>query len=219
MQEVDLTDLVSGVNETALSNIGKSKQELAAALSPQGRKYIAPLLRVKGKELEGVQIASLSHHHLAIMDFMLTNPQVPMWAVASHFNRTQAWLSTVVNSDLFQAHFHERRQLMEQSQAEAIKDKLFNMASKGLDKLIGGLDDDEVSVSEKRAITRLGLEASGMLSNAKGPQTQVVVNNNNSNDVKAVNMTAVEEARQRILTKSKLANALAVGVIASDSSQ
>lgn len=210
MKEVDLSDLAAP---------GKTKADLAEALSPQGRKYIAPLIRVKGKELEGVQISSLSHHHLAIMDFMLTNPQVPLWAVASHFNRTQAWLSTVINSDLFQAHFHERRQLMEQSQAEAIKDKLFNMASKGLDKLIGGLDDDEVSVSEKRAITRLGLEASGMLSNNKGPSTQVVVNNNNTQDVKAVNMTAVEEARQRILNKSKLANALAVGAIATENSR
>ena len=178
--------------------------------SPEGRRYIAPLLRVKGREAEGVRLSSLSHHHLAMMDFMLANPQLPMWAVASHFNRTQAWVSTVVNSDLFQAHLHERRKLMEDSQREALKDKLFNITTRGLDALYQGLDDDEVSVSEKRAITRLGLEASGFLAKAVAPATQVVVNNNNQNDNREVNVSAVEEARQRILNKSKLANALAV---------
>lgn len=183
--------------------------------SPQGRKYIAPLLRVKGKELEGVQLSSLSHHHLAIMDFMLANPQVPLWAVATHFNRTQGWLSTVINSDLFQAHFHQRRQLIEGAQAEAIRDKLFNLTSNGLDKLLHGLEDEEVSVSEKRAITRLGLEAAGMMG-VKGPQTQVVVNNNNTQDNREANISAVEQARQRILNKSKLANSLALGQVVSD---
>ena len=149
---------------------------------PQERHYVAPLIRNR-ETGEGVQVKTLRNIHLAIMDFMLANPGIPQWAVANHFGKTQSWLSTIVNSDLFQLHYHERRRLIEDDQRRAINSKIFEMADKGLTKLIAGLDDDEVSVSEKRAITRLALEAQGALAHgSKAPA--VVVNNNTKKEKK-----------------------------------
>lgn len=172
------------------------------------RKYIAPLLRIDG---DGVQLKKLSHHHLAIMDYMLTHPTLPLWHVAEEFNRSQAWLSTVINSDLFQAHLHERRKLMEDAQREALSAKLFAAASNGMDKLIGALDDDETSVAEKRAITRMALESQGMLQTGRQQAASVIVNNNNTAQALAAtddNKARVNAARERILQQSRMAQQL-----------
>jgi hypothetical protein len=171
------------------------------------RAYIAPLLR--SATGEGVQIKTLRHQHLALMDYMLANPTVPMWAVANHFGRTQAWLSTIVNSDLFQAHMHERRKLIEDDQQRHINAKLFSAASQGLDALIAGISDDEVSISEKRAITRLALEASGQIGNKSGPS---VVVNAVAQSSTAANSDAVNAARERILQQSRLASTVGVAL-------
>lgn len=167
------------------------------------RHYVAPLIRNR-ETGEGVQIKTLRNLHLSIMDFMLANPGLPQWAVANHFGKTQSWLSTIVNSDLFQLHYHERRKLIEDDQRRAINSKIFEMADKGLDKLIAGLDDEEVSVSEKRAITRLALEAQGALAHgSKGPA--VVIQNNQTQTQATANVDAVNAARERILQQSKIA--------------
>lgn len=169
------------------------------------RKYIAPLLRIDG---EGVQLKKLSHHHLALMDFILAHPTLPQWAVAKEFGRTQAWISTVMNSDLFQAHLHERRKLIEDAQREAIKDRLFRITGKGLDALSEAIDDDETSVAEKRAITRMALDAQGFMQTGRSNAAQVIVNNNNTAQALAAtdeNRSRINEARERILNQSKLA--------------
>lgn len=170
------------------------------------RKYIAPLLRIDG---EGVQIQKLSHHHLAIMDFMLANPTVPQWALAKQFNRTQAWVSTVVNSDLFQAHLHERRKLIEDAQRENINSRLFSLSEKGLSHLSDAMDDEGTSVAEKRAITRMSLEAQGVFNNSRTAAAHIVVNNNNTANAQAVNddnKARINAARQRILQQSRNAS-------------
>lgn len=177
-------------------------------MSENERKYIAPLLRIDG---EGVQLKKLSHHHLALMDFMLAHPTLPMWSVAAEFRRTQAWVSTVVNSDLFQAHLHERRRVMEDSQREAIKDRLYRAATNGMDKLIGALEDDETSVAEKRAITRMALDAQGFMQSGRSATAQVIVNNNNTAQALAAseqNKNQINAARERILNQSRLAQTL-----------
>lgn len=171
---------------------------------PQERHYVAPLIRNR-ETGEGVQVKTLRNIHLAIMDFMLANPGIPQWAVANHFGKTQSWLSTIVNSDLFQLHYHERRKLIEDDQRRAINSKIFEMADKGLTKLIAGLDDDEVSVSEKRAITRLALEAQGALAHGSKAPAVVVNNNTQVNNEQTANVDAVNAARERILQQSKIA--------------
>lgn len=177
-------------------------------MSEAKRKYIAPLLRIDG---EGVQLKSLSHHHLAVMDYMLAHPTLPLWHVAKEFNRTQAWLSTVINSDLFQAHMHERRKLMEDAQRACLADKLFQAASTGMDKLNAALDDDETSVAEKRAITRMALESQGMLTSGRTQTASIVVNNNNTAQALSAteeNKAKVNAARDRILAQSRMAQQL-----------
>jgi hypothetical protein len=145
------------------------------------------------------------------MDYMLANPTVPLWAVANHFERQQAWISTVINSDLFVAHMHERRKLIETAQRDALNAQLFDISARGLSKLYGALDDEEVSVAEKRAITRLGLDAQGFLTSAKSNAASVVINNSNSAQALSQsedNKDRINQARQRILEQSRNAQLL-----------
>ena len=121
-------------------------------------------------EGNALQLKRLGHRHLAIMDFMLANPVVPMSAVADEFRVSPAWLSTVRNSDLFVARLNERRKLMDEDQAFKITRKLGALAEKGLDALTHIVEDEEQSASVKLDATKTALEAIGFLGKASQAQ-------------------------------------------------
>lgn len=150
---------------------------------------------------EVYQLKKLSHRHHAIMDFMLANPQLPMSKVADHFGVTQAWLSTVRHSDLFEARLAERRRMMDQDQAFRIGTKLQTLAEKGIDALCDIVDDEEQTADAKLNATKTALEAIGFLgkgaqpsSGAQGQQPAVQVTINND---------AFQQARQTAMSGHK----------------
>lgn len=49
------------------------------------------------------QIQKLNHTHERIMDWLVQNPEKSLRECSQHFNYSQAWLSTVINSDAFRA--------------------------------------------------------------------------------------------------------------------
>ena len=51
---------------------------------------------------KSVQIKKLGWWHTAIMEWMLANPDKTLRECAENFDVTQPWLSSVINSDLFQ---------------------------------------------------------------------------------------------------------------------
>ena len=55
------------------------------------------------------RIASIRTQHDAMVDALIANPTLTNAELAIMFNRTQAWTSYVVNSDLFRARLAERR--------------------------------------------------------------------------------------------------------------
>lgn len=115
-----------------------------------------------------VQIKKLSHRHLAIMDWMLANPEKKLGECAEFFKVSAAWLSTVINSDLFQARFAERRNVMEAHQHARISQKLLDMTEDGLGAMHDSLRDDEVDPKTKHDMTRTALEAIGILGKRGG---------------------------------------------------
>lgn len=167
------------------------------------KKYIAPFLHVSGSS-STPQLKSLRPHHHAIMDYILANPTDNYGSVARAFKVTQAWLSTVINSDLFQQQLQERRALLDKQVNDSIMSKLQKMAEKGLDNLLDAQDDEEVSVAVQHDITKTALSALGFLNNGRGNGPSVVVNNNTTNNTMSVTSDAVAAARARIQERNAM---------------
>jgi hypothetical protein len=89
------------------------------------------------------EIKTIRHQHSMIMNWLVLNPHRSQKECADHFGVTQAWLSTVINSDVFQAEFQQKLQNIHVRCAEGIPEKLRVVADIALDKLA-----DKISMSE-----------------------------------------------------------------------
>lgn len=173
------------------------------------RNYTAPFLRSHRTEEQAatrVQLTRLMPLHESIMNYILTNPTLPMSAVAEHHGVTAAWLSTVFHSDLFQAVYQERRLAIASLDNEAISHRLQRMAEKGLDTLLTALDDSETPLNNKESITKMALSAIGRLGHgnaAPQPQVAIQINPAQPTDQRPVTMSAIQQARLRLLQKAE----------------
>lgn len=125
-------------------------------------------------------VKELSHKHMAILDYMLVNPQAPMGEVAKHFNLTPAWLSTLVNADLFQEELRKRRVAIEKVVEARINGQLEEIAQNGLDKMsqyVKAEDADPRVVADmtRTALANLGFGKAQPTPSA--PATQNIQNN------------------------------------------
>lgn len=76
----------------------------------------------------------MSHRHDAIMDWMIANPDKTLGECAVEMGYTQPWLSVIVNSDMFQARYRERRDELEGVIHFDVKARLMAATSIALDK-------------------------------------------------------------------------------------
>lgn len=107
------------------------------------------------------QIKSLRPHHDAILNYLLANPTAKMTEVASEFGVTPAWLSVVINSDVFQTKLRARQdEVFECTIAADIKDKLLGVAHLAVEKLSESLsyetDTKTISDATNMALKNLG---------------------------------------------------------------
>jgi len=169
--------------------------------------YIAPRLflshRADGSS--NVQLTRLTPRHYALMDHILSHPTTSMGDIAVSFGVTQAWLSTVYHSDLFQHVLSERRAAIQSDFDRTTLGKLRAIADKGLDNLTTALDDEETPLSMQQSITEMALKGLGVLGSKAQPAPTVVINNHQS----STNMTqgdlaeAIRAARERIMQKKQ----------------
>jgi hypothetical protein len=129
-----------------------------------------------------VQIQRISHKHSMIMNWMVLNPHQPLRACADHFGVTQAWLSTVIHSDVFQAEFQQKLQNIHVRCAEGIPEKLKVVADIALDKLADKIaeseDADFILDAADKALHRMGYAPSSAR-NGYGAGQGVQVNQQN----------------------------------------
>lgn len=168
--------------------------------------YIAPRLVMthRTEDGQGPQIKRLTPRHYALMDYILAHPTTSMGDIATQFGVTQAWLSTVYHSDLFQAVLNSRRSDITQCFDQTTVAKLRRIADKGLDNLTTALDDEETPLSMQQSITEMALKGLGVLGN-KTPAAAVVINNTNNTQINSSSnlSEAIQAARQRILERKQ----------------
>lgn len=89
------------------------------------------------------QIARLSTAHEMLMNWLVLNPEKSQRECADHFGYTQAWVSQIVHSDIFQHALKEKQLAIGLRVADSIPARLRKAADIALDKLTDHLEKNE----------------------------------------------------------------------------
>jgi hypothetical protein len=136
----------------------------------------------------------LNHRHDAIILWLLTYPDRTLGDCAEYFGYTQAWLSRIIHTDMFQAAYKQKAQELCAAPIHELKSKMIFLAATALDKaterIEGGLASERfLSDTMKASLTSLGYGA------------PVVQNDNRSQQVHVhVSAEQLAEARERAAT-------------------
>lgn len=82
-----------------------------------------------------VQLKKLSPKHDAIMEWLLLNPERSFKECAGTFGVTQAWLSCIVHSDIFQARYQKLMGQNRDDRVMPLRQKMLGLAHASIDKL------------------------------------------------------------------------------------
>ncbi|HYE38143.1 hypothetical protein [Methylocaldum sp.] len=129
---------------------------------------------------EHIQVKSLSHTHDMVINWMITNPEKALRECADYFGYSQAWLSTLIHTDLFQAKLKERQEQVFSHIASSVPEKLNALADVVTEKLTTTLQRTEdpkfVLDAFDKIMHRAGYApASQKNPGGQTPQTQVNV--------------------------------------------
>ena len=106
------------------------------------------------------QLKNLSHKHMAILEHMCANPAAKLREVAFVFDVSQAWLSSIIHTDMFQAKLADRTDECFSAIAIPLRQKLMGLAHNSVDKLNEKLETIE-GPREIQDIAEMALEAVG----------------------------------------------------------
>ena len=141
-------------------------------------------------------IKGLGEQHHKIIDWLLSNyTGKNLKHCAESFNVTQAWLSTVINSDIFKAEMRRRRLELNDAQTEHISQRAMEVAMRGLDVLEQKLNEDEVD-------PHLALNSVDKMLKNLGYGTKKEIGNQQNNFFLVENDVA-QSARERIVNKAR----------------
>lgn len=87
------------------------------------------------------KIVKFSRRHQELMMYMLLHPKKTQGEIARDLGYTQAWVSTVVNSDMFQKKYAESRDVYEGTVFISLQEKTTAAAQMALDRLMTNLED------------------------------------------------------------------------------
>lgn len=157
------------------------------------QKYAHPGYNDDGK----YNLQNISNTHEALITFLIANPQAKLRDVAAEFGYSQAWLSSLMRSDLFQARLRERQDEVFAGVAQEITEKLKSVADIGLEKLATQLEMSEdprfIMESTKLALTNLGFGSK------TGPVAGTVNAQNVQQNFYVASAADLEAARGRIM--------------------
>lgn len=132
------------------------------------------------------EIQEVSIKHEAIMDFLMSHPNIRLSEVANNFGITQGWLSQIIHSDVFQLRLREKQGVAFHSTVLPLREKMLVVAHQALDKLSEQIpletDTKTLSTVADNVLEKLGFSS-------KAPTVQV--NNTQVNVLRS----EIEEAR------------------------
>lgn len=109
--------------------------------------------------------AKLRYTHEDCVDFIIANPGISQGALAARYGYSQSWMSTVINSDAFQARLAARREeLVDPTLALTINERFAALTVRSLEVLQEKLSRDPVTVPDQLALqaAQLGAKSLGL---------------------------------------------------------
>lgn len=137
-----------------------------------------------------------------VINWMLNHPGSRLGEMAEYFGKTQAWMSVVINSDIFKARLEERRKELNIELDELLIYKMKKVAHSSFDALMeqiaaGGQDMKPALLLEVGTRVAEFLEP-GEKKKAGRPKNDVSPQQVNVQVVVPVSSNALEEARSKI---------------------
>lgn len=91
-------------------------------------------------------IAKVRYTHEALIDMIVTNPWISQDSLAAYFGYSASWISTIINSDAFQAALHKRKmELVDPALKEQIDQTFDILIRRSQEILMARLQSPEVS--------------------------------------------------------------------------
>lgn len=135
-----------------------------------------------------------------LADYMLAHPQALQNDIAAHFGRSAGTISTIINSDAYQAYYRQRRGAYVGALDDRVREKMLTVADKGFDLILDRFDKkrDSIPIDTLNKTVEMALKASGhgqqggpstIVNVAPGTQTMVAV---------PVSLEDLQEAQQAL---------------------
>jgi len=142
----------------------------------------------------------LSTTHEAIMNWLVCNPERSLRDCSQKFGYTQAWLSSIIHSDLFQHALKEKQAAIGQTIAASIPEKLRRAADIAVEKLAEKLESSEdpefILDATDKILHRLGFAPVSARNPLGGPGTQQLPAQQNNFFITAGDLAAAREQMQ-----------------------
>lgn len=147
--------------------------------------------------MAAVQLQNVRLRHQAIADWLIAHPDRPQSECAAAFNLTQAWLSVIINSDIFREYLQARLNEVSTPVMFTLREKLMGVAHRAVEKLGDAVDvsaDPEfLLAAADKTLHRLGYAPS------RGPEPAATAVINQQNNVYVVDKETLDGARRRYL--------------------
>ena len=95
---------------------------------------------------QGVQIKSVRPWHEQIVDWMLQNPHLTQGQCALYFSKTEAWLSSVINSDLFREYKSRRFADHHENVSHSVIERVSGLAGLSLEVLHKRIEEEKEDI-------------------------------------------------------------------------
>lgn len=114
-------------------------------------------------------LTKLRPWHLEVADLLIANPTLKQGEVAKMLGKSQAWLSIVMNGDMFKEYMAKRRaDIMDPILTSTVEDRYAAVAEKATDEFLRRMELAPSSISNKHLIDAMGTAAGAL---GMGPKT------------------------------------------------
>lgn len=119
----------------------------------------------------GYEMKKISYTHDAVIDYIIENPMAGHQEIADHFGYSKVWISRLICSDAFQARLAKKKDLILNTVAASVEERVRETTLKALDIIDDKLD---ATSDPKLAMQFLTLTAKAQGYGARqGPGVQV----------------------------------------------
>lgn len=123
-----------------------------------------------------VQLTKLRYSHEAMLDILIAEPWISQNELAERFGMSASWISTIINSDLFQSRLAERReQIVDPEVRSSIKTQFQGLLGRSMEVLRHKLDRPPDAISDQLALQTAKVAAQSL---GMGVRETKIINHN-----------------------------------------